>query len=49
MRPVRALARLTAPAGSRVGVETLGGAFPDVYGEVSNPSIHDFITSTAGL
>jgi trypsin len=24
-------------------------AFPGVYGEVNNPSIHDFITSTAGL
>jgi trypsin len=24
-------------------------AFPGVYGEVNNPSIHDFITTTAGL
>ena len=23
--------------------------FPGVYGEVNNPSIHTFITSTAGL
>ena len=23
--------------------------FPGVYGEVNNPSIHEFITSTAGL
>ena len=37
--------------GSEVCAETLGGdaSFPGVYGEVKNPSIHDFITSTAGI
>ena len=35
---------------SEVCAETLGDpSVPGVYGEVKNPSIHDFITSTAGI